>query len=78
MIEPGAAPSFPDGPIMADDLLDSLEELELEIDADDAGEPYVLDAQGRRLQTWREGYSHDERMTRQGMTALSGCYRSSY
>ncbi|MGQ0718178.1 MAG: polyphosphate kinase 2 [Pseudonocardiales bacterium] len=55
---------FPGRTIRADDLLDSLEELELEVDADDTGEPVLLDSDGQPVETWREDYPYDERMTR--------------
>ena len=55
---------FPGRTIQADDLLDSLEELEIEIDADDTGEPVLLDANGQPVETWREDYPYQQRMTR--------------
>jgi len=55
-------PQFPQDTLQADDLLDSLEELELEVD--EWGEPTLLDADGNRVETWREGYPYDTRMTR--------------
>jgi polyphosphate kinase 2 len=44
----------------ADDLLKS----DVEIETDDAGNPVLLDASGKRVDTWREGYPYDERMSR--------------
>ena len=38
---------FPGHTIQADDLLDSLEELEIEVDADETGEPVLRDVEGR-------------------------------
>ncbi len=59
-----AQAEFPGRTIQADDLLDSLEELEIEVDADDTGEPVLRDAEGRPVETWREDYPYDQRMTR--------------
>jgi polyphosphate kinase len=59
-----ASMEFPGRTIQADDLLDSLEELEIEVDADEIGEPVLLDANGQPVETWREDYPYDERMTR--------------
>ncbi|MDQ4033662.1 MAG: polyphosphate kinase 2 [Actinomycetota bacterium] len=55
---------FPRRTIQADDLLDSLQELEIEVDADDTGEPVLLDVDGQPVETWREDYPYDQRMTR--------------
>ena len=55
---------FPGRTIQADDLLDSLEELEIEVDADDTGEPVLLDADGQPVETWREDYPYEQRMVR--------------
>jgi polyphosphate kinase 2 len=55
---------FPSRTIQADDLLDSLEELEIEVEVDDTGEPVLLDADGQPLKTWRQDYPYEQRMTR--------------
>jgi polyphosphate kinase 2 len=55
---------FPGHTIQADDLLDSLEELEIEVDADETGEPVLRDVDGQPVETWREDYPYDQRMTR--------------
>jgi polyphosphate kinase 2 len=55
---------FPGGIIDADDLLDSLDDLEVDVLIDDDGEPTLLDADGKPVETWREGYPYDKRMTR--------------
>ncbi|MDQ5855347.1 MAG: polyphosphate kinase 2, partial [Actinomycetota bacterium] len=55
---------FPGRTIQADDLLDSLEELEIEVDADETGEPVLCDVDGQPVETWREDYPYDQRMTR--------------
>ncbi|HTW19423.1 MAG TPA: polyphosphate kinase 2 [Mycobacteriales bacterium] len=55
---------FPYGTIEADDLLDSLDDLEIDVLIDDDGEPTLLDAEGNKVETWREGYPYDHRMTR--------------
>jgi polyphosphate kinase 2 len=60
----GANVEFPGGTIAADDLLDSLDDLEIDVLIDDDGEPTLLDADGNRVETWREGYPYDHRMTR--------------
>jgi polyphosphate kinase len=57
-------PAFPSANIDADDLLDCLEELDVALDTDDDGDPVLLDASGRRVETWRECYPYDERMRR--------------
>lgn len=44
----------------AEQLLES----NLDVEADDAGNPLLLDANGKRVDTWREGYPYDERMSR--------------
>jgi polyphosphate kinase len=48
----------------ADDLYDSLDDLEVGILIDDEGEPILLDADGNPVETWREGYPYDRRITR--------------
>src|SRR3984957_15875054 len=55
---------FPGDIIDADDLLDSLDDLEVDVLIDDDGEPTLLDADGKPVETWREGYPYDKRMTR--------------
>jgi polyphosphate kinase 2 len=55
---------FPGGPIQADDLLDSLEELEVDVERAENGNPVLVDGDGRPVETWREGYPYDTRMTR--------------
>jgi polyphosphate kinase 2 len=50
--------------IDADDLWDSLDDLEVDVLIDDDGEPTLLDADGNPVETWREGYPYDKRMTR--------------
>ena len=44
---------------MADDLAG------LRVDADDEDDPVLLRADGSVVDTWREGYPYDERMSRQ-------------
>ena len=46
---------FPDGIIDADDLFDSLDDLDFGVVVDDDGEPTLLDADGHPVETWREG-----------------------
>jgi polyphosphate kinase 2 len=53
-----------DAIIDADDLFDSLDDLEIDVLIDDDGEPTLLDADGHPVETWREGYPYDSRMTR--------------
>jgi polyphosphate kinase len=53
-----------DAIIEADDLFDTLDDLELDILIDDDGEPTLLDANGHPVETWREGYPYETRMTR--------------
>jgi polyphosphate kinase len=48
----------------ADELFDSLDDLEIDVLIDDDGEPTLLDAQGHPIETWREGYPYDARITR--------------
>jgi hypothetical protein len=55
---------FPQGLIDADELFDSLDDLDIDVLIDDDGEPTLLDADGRHVETWREGYPYDSRMTR--------------
>ena len=55
---------FPGGILAADDLFDSLDDLEIDVLIDDDGEPTLLDAEGHPVETWREGYPYDTRMTR--------------
>jgi polyphosphate kinase len=55
---------FPDGIIDADELFDSLDDLEIDVLIDDDGEPTLLDAEGNPVETWREGYPYDRRITR--------------
>jgi hypothetical protein len=50
-----APTEFPGRTIQADDLLDSLEELEIEVDADDTGEPVLFDADGQPVEG---GFKH--------------------
>ena len=45
-----------------DALVDHLDELDVE--TDDDGDPILLDADGRPVDTWRESYPYDERMRR--------------
>jgi polyphosphate kinase 2 len=56
---------FPNGLIDADELFDSLDDLDIDVLIDDDGEPTLLDADGNPVETWREGYPYDRRMTRQ-------------
>jgi polyphosphate kinase 2 len=58
------AADYPGGMLDADDLLDSLDDLEVDVLIDDDGEPTLLDADGNPVETWREGYPYDKRMTR--------------
>jgi polyphosphate kinase len=60
----GEIREFPGGILAADDLLDSLDDLEIDVLLDDEGEPTLLDADGRPIDTWREGYPYDTRITR--------------
>ena len=55
---------YPEGLIDADELFDSLDDLEIDVLIDDDGEPTLLDAEGHPIETWREGYPYDTRMTR--------------
>jgi polyphosphate kinase len=55
---------YPEGLIDADELFDSLDDLEIDVLIDDDGEPTLLDANGHPIETWREGYPYDTRMTR--------------
>jgi polyphosphate kinase 2 len=55
---------FPDGLLDADDLFDSLDDLDIDVLIDDDGEPTLLDAEGNPIETWREGYPYDKRVTR--------------
>jgi polyphosphate kinase len=48
----------------AEDLFDSLDDLDIDVLIDDDGEPTLLDADGNPVETWREGYPYDKRMTR--------------
>lgn len=65
MSEAREAPGqYPGGIIDADDLFDSLDDLEIDVLIDDDGEPTLLDAEGNPIETWREGYPYDKRMTR--------------
>ncbi len=51
---------------------------ELRVDADDEDDPVLLRADGSAVDTWREGYPYDERMSRAGVRPRpSGCCRSS-
>jgi len=59
-----AAEEFPGGLVDADDLFDSLDDLDIDVLIDDDGEPTLLDADGNPVETWREGYPYDKRMTR--------------
>jgi polyphosphate kinase 2 len=59
-----APEEFPHGILDADDLFDSLDDLEIDVLIDDDGEPTLLDADGHPIETWREGYPYDTRMTR--------------
>jgi polyphosphate kinase len=59
-----APDAFPSGIIDADDLFDSLDDLEIDVLIDDDGEPTLLDAEGNPIETWREGYPYDKRVTR--------------
>ena len=55
---------FTSGLIDAEELFDSLDDLEIDVLIDDDGEPTLLDAHGRPIETWREGYPYDARITR--------------
>jgi polyphosphate kinase 2 len=59
-----APEEFPDGILDADDLFDSLDDLEIDVLIDDDGEPTLLDPDGNPIETWREGYPYDKRITR--------------
>jgi polyphosphate kinase len=61
---PAASGQYPEGLIDADELFDSLDDLEIDVLIDDDGEPTLLDAEGHPIETWREGYPYDTRMTR--------------
>jgi polyphosphate kinase len=63
--ETAGSAQFPDGIIDADDLFDSLDDLDFGVVVDDDGEPTLLDADGNPVETWREGYPYDKRMSRQ-------------
>jgi polyphosphate kinase 2 len=52
------------GIVDAEDLFDSLDDLDIDVLIDDDGEPTLVDASGRPIETWREGYPYDARMTR--------------
>jgi polyphosphate kinase len=58
------AVQFPAGILDVDDLIDSLDDLEVDVLIDDDGEPTLLDADGNPVETWREGYPYDTRMSR--------------
>jgi polyphosphate kinase 2 len=65
MTDVRAAPGqSPDAFIEADDLFDSLDDLDIDVLIDDDGEPTLLDQHGHPVETWREGYPYDKRMTR--------------
>ena len=55
-------PAFSKETLHAGDLIDGLQDYEIAID--DAGNPSLLDSDGNRVETWREGYPYDTRMTR--------------
>jgi polyphosphate kinase len=59
-----AAEDSPERFIDADELFDSLDDLDIDVLIDDDGEPTLLDAEGHPVETWREGYPYDTRMTR--------------
>jgi polyphosphate kinase 2 len=59
-----APEDFPSGIIDAEELFDSLDDLDIDVLIDDDGEPTLLDAEGRPVETWREGYPYDRRMSR--------------
>jgi polyphosphate kinase 2 len=52
------------GLLAADDLFDSLDDLDIDVMVDVDGEPTLLDAEGNPVETWREGYPYDQRMSR--------------
>jgi polyphosphate kinase 2 len=64
MVERRAIEEFSNALIDADDLFDSLDDLDIDVVIDDDGEPTLLDAAGHPIETWREGYPYDHRMTR--------------
>jgi polyphosphate kinase 2 len=55
---------FTSGLIEADELFDSLDDLEIDVLIDDDGEPTLLDIDGHPIETWREGYPYDHRIGR--------------
>lgn len=48
----------------ADDLLDALEELELDSDSIDLDDPQLIAADGTPVETWREDYPYEYRLSR--------------
>jgi hypothetical protein len=42
-------------------ILDELEKFRLEADDEDLDDPILIDADGKRVETWRESYPYDER-----------------
>ncbi len=51
-------------PVRAEDLRDGLDGHEVEVRTDETGNPVLLDGHGQPVETWREGYPYDTRMTR--------------
>jgi polyphosphate kinase 2 len=44
-------------------ILDELEKFRLEADDEDLDDPILIDADGKRVETWRESYPYDERLS---------------